>query len=93
MFVDVPPTQSCPRYFSHALERAETREIDLTWSGPRSLSVAIAGFLEWDVELGSTLATRVLNILGRTAPRWFWRSPVALGAMGRPGGLSSQLAR
>jgi hypothetical protein len=86
IFADVPPMQSCARYFGSALQRAETREIDVAWTGPRSLHVAMAGFLRWEIELGSTLATRLMSGMGGAAPRWLWRNPVALGATGRMAG-------
>ena len=74
MLTDVAPTGSCPRYFGRALERTETREIDISWSGPWSLRVTIPGLLEWDVELGSTRATRIMTALGGAAPRSMWRN-------------------
>ncbi len=86
MFTDVAPGQSCPRYFGRALLRAETTAIDLLWTGPRSLSIVIPEFLEWDMELGSTLATSVTNLLGAALPASAWRNPVVLRAMARVAG-------
>jgi hypothetical protein len=85
-FADAPARLSCARYFGPALERAEECEIGLAWRGPRSLSVSIPGILDWQVELGSSLATRLMSRLGGAAPRALWRSRAALGVMGRLGG-------
>jgi len=86
MFIDVPPTQGCPRYFGRALQRAETRAIRLTWTGPRTLHVSMPPLLKWDVELGSTPATTVTNLMAAALPRWAWRNPVVLRAMARLAG-------
>jgi hypothetical protein len=80
ILADAPPGQSCARYFGRAVERAEQRPIGLTWSGPRSLRLSIPDLLLWDIELGSTVATRLLSHVGAAAPRWMWRNPAALRA-------------
>jgi hypothetical protein len=86
IFSDVSPTQSCARYFGCALERAERRDVDLVWTGPRSLSVTIPDRLQWDVELGSTPQTRMMSALGGAMPGWIWRNPMALSVTGRLAG-------
>jgi hypothetical protein len=86
IFSSVPPAFSCPRYFGRSLERTETCEIDLVWSGPRSLRVTIPSFLEWEVQLGSTPATWLMNLVGAATPRSLWRSSAGLAVMGKVGG-------
>jgi hypothetical protein len=82
IFSDVPPSLSCPRYFGRALERSETTPIDLSWTGPRSLRVTIPTVLEWQIQLGSTFASRILSRVGASAPQLLWRNSVALACVG-----------
>jgi hypothetical protein len=78
IYADVAPMLSCARYYGCALERAEQRAIDLRWTGERSLRVSITGVLEWQIELGSTLATRMLSVVASRMPIWLWRSAIGL---------------
>jgi hypothetical protein len=48
--------------------------------------VRIPGTLAWQVELGSTLPSRLLSAVGGAAPRWLWRNPAALAATARLAG-------
>jgi hypothetical protein len=86
IFANVPPALSCARYVGCAIERVERREIGLTWTGPRSLSVTVPDVLRWDVELGSTPQTRMMSALGGATPDWMWGIPIALSATGRLAG-------
>jgi hypothetical protein len=82
IYADVPPDQSCARYFSRALARAEQRAIDIVWRCPYTLTVDVPGVLSWDLELGETLLTRALSLVGSVAPTWLWRQPAVLGLAG-----------
>jgi hypothetical protein len=86
LFTDVPPMQSCARYIGSMLEHSETCPIDMTWTGPRTLAVRIADRLSWEIELGSTLSTRLMSAMGAVTPRWMWHSRAALGGMARMAG-------
>ena len=88
MWSDVPPSQSCPRYWGNDLQRAIQAPIDISWPGPSRMSVKISNGrdLDWDVQLGSTLLTRTLSAVGRTMPSTLWRRRAVLSAMGAMAG-------
>jgi hypothetical protein len=86
IYANASPANSCPRYYGRALERAEMADIDLSWPTAWTLRVRIPNVLDWEVELGSTLVTRLLNVVGGAAPRWFWRNRLALAAVARLAG-------
>lgn len=78
-----PPFEACPRYFGPAIASAVTTPIDVSWMGPRRLVIDVADVgLHWDMELESTLATRLLSAAGKALPDRAWHSPAILGAMG-----------
>ncbi|HXG37035.1 MAG TPA: hypothetical protein VNL15_08710 [Dehalococcoidia bacterium] len=83
-FQDSPPAQSCPRYFSSALARILVRDIDIEWTGPLAFSVTISGGeeLKWQVTLGETPSTRLMNLVSSLVPGKLWHSPAFLKLMG-----------
>ncbi|HUR67820.1 MAG TPA: hypothetical protein VM370_01125 [Candidatus Thermoplasmatota archaeon] len=83
---DGDPTLACPRYFGAELDAAPRALIAITWTGPRAFRVEIRDTLRWDLELRPTLATRMLNGMGRLMPDALWRSPAVLGMMARMAG-------
>lgn len=83
---DVAPEQGCARYFGSELESAPRARIDVTWTGPRAFTVSVEGTLQWDLTLRPTLATRMLNGMGRMMPDALWRNPGVLGVMARMAG-------
>lgn len=77
-----PPLEACPRYFGGAIARAVTAPIDVRWVGPRRLVIQVEDArLHWEMELETTLATRLLNAFGRLLPERAWRSRAVLRAM------------
>jgi hypothetical protein len=64
MWSDVAPAQSCQRYWGNDLRRAIQAPIDISWPGSSRMTVKIDGGrdLDWEVQLGSTLATRALSL-------------------------------
>jgi hypothetical protein len=83
---DVAPDQSCPRYFGRAVERTDVRDIDLSWTGPRSLRVEVSGFVHWELELAETPVTWSLSTIGSAMPRALWRNPLVLSTIGGTAG-------
>ena len=88
MWSDVDPSQSCPRYWGNDLQRAIQAPIDISWPGPSRMTVKIDNGrdLDWEVQLGSTLATRALSAVGRITPNALWRRRAVLTAMGAMAG-------
>jgi hypothetical protein len=86
-YADVLPRQGCPRYFGAMASDAIETEIRVTWAAPFRLRVvAPAVPLEWDVTVGATPATRLMNVAAGLLPEVAWRSPVFLEAMAKVAG-------
>ena len=86
-YATVPPRQSCTRFFGMLASDSMQTEIAITWSAPFRLRVTIpAVSLDWEVGVGSTVATRLMNAAGRLLPRAAWRSSAVLAGMGRVAG-------
>jgi hypothetical protein len=85
---DVPPEQSCSRYFGSALNGSLIGQIRIEWSGPGEFTVLVEGglHLHWQISLTLTPAARLLNAISRALPPGAWQSPVALELMGKAAG-------
>jgi len=79
-YADVPPLQSCSRYFGSAISRAVECPIAIEWPAPRRLTVRVAE-LEWECELAQTPATRALNLMARAMPDALWQNGKVLSMM------------
>lgn len=88
MFTSVAAELSCPRYFSRALAAHEMRDIHLAWSGPYALRISIPDVLDWQITLGSSVATRAMSAVGAAMPGSFWRNPVSLALIGQTARLT-----
>lgn len=81
-YTDVEPLQSCPRYFGNDIAETLVVPIDIDWTGPRSLTIRTGdGSLDWQVELGSTLATRAMSRVGALLPEPLWNQRAVLAMM------------
>ena len=86
-YATVPPRQSCTRFFGILASDSMRTEISITWPAPFHLRVTIpAVSLDWEVGVGSTVATRLMNAAGRLLPRAAWHSSAVLAAMERVAG-------
>lgn len=83
MWTDVEPLQSCPRYFGSAVERVVHAPIEVSWTDASRMTVRTdeGRELDWEIELGSSLATRLLSSVGRVTPNSLWRRRSVLSAM------------
>jgi hypothetical protein len=78
---------ACTRYFGAEVERVREGPIDLVWKGPDRLFVRTGdGAVEWEIETGSTAATRMMSSIGSVLPLAAWRSGLVLKAMGATAG-------
>ncbi len=82
IYADVPPDMGCARFFGSALARAVTCPITFDWAGPDRLHAEVpqAG-LSCDLTVGSTLASRAMNLMAAGMPERAWRSPRVLRMM------------
>jgi hypothetical protein len=86
-YANVPPRQACARFFGAVATDAIETEIRLAWTTPFRLRVAMPAVpLDWEVEVGATAATRLMNAMGRLLPSRAWRSPAILATMGMVAG-------
>jgi hypothetical protein len=83
----VSPRQACTRFFGAIAMDAIETEIRLAWKAPFRLQVAMPAVpFEWEVEVRVTVATRLMNAMGRLLPNAAWRSPTVLSTMGMMAG-------
>lgn len=77
----------CTRYFGADVDRVEVGPIDLAWDTPNRIHVRTAdAAVDWTIETGSTVTTRLMSTFGALTPAVAWRSPTALAAMGSVAG-------
>lgn len=83
IYADAPPETSCARFFGAAVDEAVLAPVSARWTGPARLEVSVPGVLDWQLDLASTPATRLLGAVAGAMPDALWRSDAMLGAMGR----------
>lgn len=81
MWQNIAARNSCPRYFSAALEYTHVTDIEHRWEGPARLAIRIPDVLDWTVEVRSTAATRSMNAVAGILPERAWRSVAMLQLM------------
>ncbi|OBK20563.1 hypothetical protein A5634_12595 [Mycobacterium asiaticum] len=88
-YATTPGAQSCARYFSSATPQDAVQcDITVEWITPWSLYIGIAGLLEWQLDLRSTMSTRLMSAVGGRLPAGTWTNRAALGALSRAAGLT-----
>ena len=89
LFQDISREQGCARYFGAAVAAVLDAEIGLEWTGPSALAISVRGgghSLDWQIELASSITTRLMSATGSLLPESFWRSPAVMASMSRVGG-------
>jgi hypothetical protein len=89
-YESVPSEVACTRYFGASVERVQVGPIALDWEDERRLRVStVDDAIDWRIELGSTLVTRMMSVFGSSLPLAAWRSrPLLLAMGGWPAGRS-----
>jgi len=86
-YATTAPQLACSRYFGRDALASIQTEVRITWLAPTRFRVVVpAASLEWEVAVGQTVATRLMNAMARFLPGAAWRNPVFLAAMGRMAG-------
>lgn len=86
-YESAPCEVACSRYFGDDVQRFEQGPIELDWEAPNRLRVRAADrSVDWSIQMGATLATRMMSAIGSTLPMAAWRSPPILTAMGAASG-------
>jgi hypothetical protein len=83
-YQDVPPEQSCARYFGPSLRRALVRAVQVRWTQAAEFSVEVDGgrTIAWDVTLAAPPAVRAMNLMASVMPETLWHNDAVLRAMG-----------
>src|SRR5579875_62501 len=83
----VIPQLGCSRYFGADVGNFVVGPIDLQWESSNSLHVRTRdGAIDWMINLGSTVMTRLISMLGVLTPPPVWRSRAVLTMMGAVAG-------
>jgi hypothetical protein len=78
---------ACTRYFGADVERVREGPIDLIWEESNRLRVRTADeAVDWEIEIGATVATRMMSVMASMMPLALWRSGPVLSAMGTVAG-------
>ncbi|MDT5344792.1 MAG: hypothetical protein QOE52_3976 [Mycobacterium sp.] len=87
-FYSTAPAQlSCARYFSSATTNEPVRcGIDVAWLSAWSMRVRVDDLLDWQIDMRSTPATRLMSTIGARLPEWAWTNRGVLAALGRAAG-------
>ncbi len=82
-YSNVNPRQACTRYFGAIALRAIETEITIRWLTPFRLHVAMPAVpFEWEITVGATAATRLMNAVGGHLPSAAWHNLTFLTTMG-----------
>jgi hypothetical protein len=88
-FYETAPCEvACSRYFGAGVDQVLTEPIELDWEGPKRLRVRTVrdDGVDWTIEVGATLVTRMMSAVGSALPTRLWHSRHVLGAMGHVAG-------
>jgi len=78
---------ACSRYFGADVERIRGGPIDLEWQASNRLCVRTAdGAVDWEIAMGTSVATRLMSVMGSMMPLALWRSGPVLSALGAMAG-------
>jgi hypothetical protein len=82
IYADSPPHLSCARYLATGPVGTETSAITVSWSGSHSMRVTVGDWLSWDLDMGSSPATRLMSRVSGLLPDAAWRNNTVLTAIG-----------
>ncbi len=81
-YVNVEPRASCARFFGSAVDELVVTDIELAWTGPYTLTLAVPRHrMQWGLRLWQSPATWMTNRLLAGLPGAVWSSPGLLRAM------------
>jgi hypothetical protein len=86
IYADSPPERSCARYLGPDSVGTDTTPITVTWTGSHSLRVTAGDWLGWELELGTSGVTRLLNRVARLLPEAAWGNNTVLAGIGKVAG-------
>jgi hypothetical protein len=91
---DQPPEFGCHRYFSAAVATTRNVAIDLRWTEPGTIRLAVPELeFEWTATLRASRVTNVLNAVGGVLPDRWWKASPVLSLMGPVAGTALRAGR
>jgi hypothetical protein len=80
---NVPPEESCPRYFGAAVTENTTEPIRIEWTDRRRFCVTVnaPGDIVWNIRVAPTLAIRMINTAASATPASWWGKRSVLSTM------------
>lgn len=71
---NVPPEQSCPRYFGAGISENTIEPIRIEWTDQRCFCVTVdaPGEIVWEIRLAPTPTTRMMNRAASAMPASWW---------------------
>lgn len=82
-YTTAPARQSCPRYFGAMASDYVQTDIQIEWKATNRIRMLVPSIpLDWEVSMGLTPATRMMNSMASMLPEAAWHSTVFLTAMG-----------
>jgi len=78
----VSPDLSCGRYFGAEIDRNFVTPIDIVWASSMRFRVLVGTAVDWDVSLGTSPATLLLNTVAGAIPERAWQAPRVLRLVG-----------
>jgi len=86
-FTTAPARLSCPRYFGAMASDFVQTDIQIQWEATNRLRVLVPSIpLDWEVSVGLTAATRMMNLMSGVLPEAAWHSTTFLAAMEKMAG-------
>jgi len=82
-YTTAPARQSCPRYFGEIASDFVQTEITIKWEAPFRFRITVPVLpLDWEVSVGPTVATRLMNTIAGILPNAAWKNTAVLAIMG-----------
>jgi hypothetical protein len=86
-YATAPGQLSCARYFSSATTVAPVEcDIDVAWLSPWSLRIRMGTLLDWQVDIATSVSTRLMTAIGSRLPEGAWTNRPFLAVMSRAAG-------
>jgi hypothetical protein len=91
---DQPAELGCARYFSAAITETRHVGIDLDWTAPDTIRLAVPELdFAWTATLRATRVTRALSAMATALPERWWSAARVLAVMGPAAGMALRAGR
>ena len=81
-YSDIEPATSCSRFFGKLVKESILIPIRFEWTGPYQFQITILEIdFTWNMTVGSTFASNMLNTIGKMLPISLWQNQTVLKIM------------